>query len=127
MRGMKRLIPAAGALVSMTGCALMTIRGPEDTSGRTRPVCTTSHRAAQLDIGAGTATGLVGIVAGIKVADDHEPLGNSILVAGLLAIAGFYASASIGYVRTKRCKEAIGEYNFRAPDPIETDDDATDN
>lgn len=123
---MKRLIPTAGVLVSMTSCALMTIRGPEDTSGRTRPVCTTSHRASQIDIGTGTATGLVGIVAGIKVADEHAPLGNSILFAGLLAIAGFYTSAAIGYVRTKRCKEAIGEYNFRAVDPIETEE-TTDN
>ena len=112
---MQWLIALVTAL-AVTGCAFMTIKGPDEEYPRVRPVCTTQYRAAQLDVGVGTGIGLGMIVGGIWVADDHEPLGNSILVTGLAAFAAFYASAAIGYIRTKRCKDAISEWEFRSTD-----------
>jgi hypothetical protein len=110
--------------LSLCGCALATTRGPEDPTGRTRPTCTPTTGAAKLDLGAGTVTGLSGIVSGLFIADDNETMGYSILAGGIAALAAFYVSASVGIVRYKRCKDAIGEYNFRARDPIPLDDDA---
>jgi len=110
MQGLIALVTA----VSLSGCAFMTIKGPDSENSRVRPVCTTEPRAAQLDAGVGTGVGLGMIVGGIWVADDHEPLGNSILVSGIAALAAFYASAAIGYLRTQQCKDAISEWEFRS-------------
>ena len=110
-------------LLATTGCALMTTRGPADVTGKTRPDCTRSLRASQLDLGIGTAAGLVGLVGGVKVTDYHQPAGYSIIASAIGAIIGFYGSAALGYHRVNRCREAISEYNFTAKNPIVDDDD----
>jgi hypothetical protein len=125
MRRVQWLV-AVIAMVATSGCALMTTRGPTDVSGKTRPACTRSLRPTTLDLGIGTAAGVVGLVGGVKMTDYHEPAGYSIIVSAVGAILGFYGSAALGYYRVNRCKEAISEYNFRAKDPI-LDDDATGN
>jgi hypothetical protein len=83
----------------MTGCALAT-----SVAGTQRRATDVHDLARVRSTSVLAATGLVGIVAGIKVADDHAPLGNSILVAGCSRSPGFYV-ATIGYVRWR--KDAI--------------------
>jgi hypothetical protein len=127
---MRTRLLAGVIAVNLAGCALATTRGPEDTSGKTRPTCSTSTRATKIDIAAGTVGGIGGIVSGLFIADSSEAAGYSVLIGGIAAIVGFYTSAAIGVVRTRRCEDAIGEYNFRSPStpiPTDADADATDN
>lgn len=98
-------------MVPLAGCAFMTTRPPR-VSGHGRPVCSTNPRPARLDVALGTVLGLIGIVGGLKLADYHEPAGHSVLVSGFGTLAGFYASATVGYVRARRCRDAISEYTF---------------
>jgi hypothetical protein len=112
---------------SLASCAFATTRGPEDRSGRSKPECTISQGPAKLDVAIGTGAGLLGIVSGIKLADDYRVTGGTIVVAGIASIVAFYTSATIGYVRAKRCKEAFAEWNFRAPDSPVLESESTDN
>ncbi|MEO8701801.1 MAG: hypothetical protein ABI867_17280 [Kofleriaceae bacterium] len=118
------------ALIACSGCALMTVRGPDtdDYTSRQKPDCTTSNGSVRVDLAAGAGAGLAGVVSGLVVIQDHGNLGGSMIVAGIAAFLGFYTSATIGRVRTGRCKDAIEEWNFRVPDSkVDDPDDAKDN
>ena len=110
--------------LALSGCALMTTKGPEDPTGKVRPTCTTSPRASYTDIVAGTIGGLALILTGVLIADKYPQGGDSLVVSGVGWTLGFYSSSTLGFVRTKRCHDAIDEYNFHATVPM---DDATDN
>lgn len=106
-----RVIALAVAL-SISGCAVATIQGPQSEPWAARPTCTTSYRNAQLDVGIGGGAGVAMIVAGgMQSSIDGGADGTVLILGGLASIVVFYTSATIGYFRTKRCSRALATYD----------------
>ena len=103
---------AVAAALSLTACAIVTVRGPDPAHPVERkPTCTTSIRASQIDYAIGIA-GMLGliIVGGIqKDVQDNED-GAVLIVSGVAVGAAFATSATVGYFRARRCQRAVDSW-----------------
>src|SRR5688572_19730427 len=106
---MTKVVPLVLALaVGAAACGLTQTRGPDPRQpADQRPSCTETMDAPKKD-GIGAVLGLVSILAGglILESDGDEAIGATLLVGGIVVMAGSYASGGIGYFRVKKCQRA---------------------
>jgi hypothetical protein len=98
-----------------TACGLTMTTGPDPRQPpNERPRCTETFKAPKRD-GIGAVIGFVAVIFGAVALDagGDQNLGAALLVGGLVVIAASYASGAVGYVRVKKCKKAISEYDRR--------------